>query len=166
MSLLCLVSTTTVPYNVYIVQVKQTDKQQFKKKRYWALSELKTVDGHSDSPDVLEFDLHLDKVYRWVALNSKERSAFIQYTWRQVSRHLYKEKPSFKNLPKAWITEDQSSENKFATSPLLAFENDLTEDFQAITEKEQEDLKRLILLNILSNFANKLRPSTYNISPT
>lgn len=147
-SFLCLVSTTTLPYNITIIQIKQTDKQIFKKKRSWALAELKSVDGHNEQYDILEFDLHLDKVYRWVATNPKERHAFIHNLWKQSSRHILKDKPMFKNIPKAWITEDaMTPENKYVTSPLLALENDFAEDFQAITDKEQEDLKRFVTLN-------------------
>ncbi|CAH1965658.1 unnamed protein product [Acanthoscelides obtectus] len=144
-SYLCLVSTSSLPYSVSIVQVKQTDKQVLKKKRSWELAELKCVDGYNDSYDTHEFDLHLDKIYRWVASNPKERHAFIHNLWKQVSRHILKDKPTFKNVPNNWITEDaMTPENKYVASPLLALENDLTEDFQAITDKEQEDLKKLI----------------------
>ncbi|KAJ8968991.1 hypothetical protein NQ317_014494 [Molorchus minor] len=144
-SFLCLVSTTSLPYNISIVQVKQTDKQLLKKKRNWSLAELKSVDGHNENYDTLEYDLHLDKVYRWVATSSKERHAFIHNLWKQTNRHVLKDKPMFKNIPKAWITEDAlTPENKYVTLPLLALENDLAEDFQAITDKEQEDLKRLM----------------------
>ncbi|XP_023018204.1 exocyst complex component Sec3 [Leptinotarsa decemlineata] len=144
-SLLCLVTTTVLPYNISLVQVKQTDKQLFKKKRTWALAELKSVDGHTDSYETLEFDLYLDKVYRWVASSSKERHAFIHNIWKQSSRHILKDKPMFKNIPKAWITEDaMTPDHKYITSPLLTLDNDFADDFQAITDKEQEDLKRLM----------------------
>ncbi|KAJ8912081.1 hypothetical protein NQ315_000587 [Exocentrus adspersus] len=144
-SYLCLVSTVSVPYNISLIQVKQTDKQVFKKKRSWVLTELKSVDGHNEHYDTLEFDLHLDKVYRWVANSPKERHTFIHNLWKQTSRHILKAKPLFKNIPQSWITEDaMSPENKYVTSPLLTLENDFAEDFQAITDKEQEDLKQLM----------------------
>lgn len=140
-SFLCIVSTTTVPINITIVQVKQTDKQIFKRKRSWALAELKTVDGHNVAPDTQEFDLYFDKVYRWVASNHKERQTFLSTLWKQASRHILKDMPTFKNVPTGWITEDiLTPENKFVSSPLLTMDNDLSEDFQAITDKEQEDL--------------------------
>ncbi|CAH1176958.1 unnamed protein product [Phaedon cochleariae] len=143
-SILCLASTTSVPYFITLIQVKQTDKNVFKKKRTWALADLKSVDGHNESYDTLEFDLHLDKVYRWVAMNSKERHAFIHNIWKQATRHM-KDKPFFKNVPKAWVTEDaMTPDHKFITSPLMALDNDLVDDFQAITDREQEDLKKLM----------------------
>lgn len=144
-SFLCLVITSSMPYNISIVQVKQTDKQTFKRKRSWSLVELKTVDGHNESEDTLEFDLHLDKVFRWVATNSKERHAFIHNLWKHSTRHILKDKPTFKNVQRSWVVEDATTpESKFVTSPLLGLESDFTEDFQAITDKEQEDLKKLM----------------------
>lgn len=144
-SFLCLVITSLMPYNISIVQVKQTDKQTYKRKRSWSLVELKSVDGHNEAEDTLEFDLHLDKVFRWVAANSKEKHVFIHNLWKHSTRHILKDKPSFKNVPRSWITEDaMTPENKFVTSPLLGLETEFTEDFQAITDKEQEDLKTLM----------------------
>lgn len=144
-SFLCLVITSSMPYNITIVQVKQTDKQTFKRKRSWSLVELKCVDGHKESEDTLEFDLHLDKVFRWIAINPKERHAFIHSLWKHSTRHILKDKPAFKNIPNSWVIEDAvTPESKFVTSPLLGLETDFTEDFQAITDKEQEDLKSLM----------------------
>lgn len=142
-SFLCIASTRSVPINVTIVQVKQTDKQIFKRKRSWALAELKTVDGHNEANDTQEFDLYFDKVYRWVASNSKERHSFIGTLWKQAAKHIMKDMPTFKNVPKSWITEDNTmTPEKSIASPLMTIENDLTEDFQAITDKEQEDLSK------------------------
>lgn len=142
-SFLCIVSSTSVPINISIVQVKQTDKQVYKKKRSWALAELKSVDGHDTSNDTLEFDLTFDKVYRWVASNARERQAFIHNLWKQSSKHIMKDKPIFKGIQESWIKEDvMTPEITFETSPLLTMDNDYSEDFQAITEKEQYDLSR------------------------
>lgn len=141
-SFLCVVITTKQPFNVSVVQVKQSDKN-FKKKRSWALAELKVVDGKSENPDTEEFDLQLDKTYRWVAANVKERQLLITTLWRQCSKYVLKDKPVFKNIPKAWVTEDiMTPESSYVTSPMFGLESDLTEDFQAITDKEQEDLSR------------------------
>lgn len=148
-SLLCLVGTTTVPFNVFIIQIKQSDKQ-FKRKRSWSIAELKSVDGHSELPETLEFDLYFDKVYRWVASGSKERYAFIHNLWKQVSKHVSKDMAVFKNVPQNWITEDVlTPENNYIISPLTAFDSDMVEDFQAITEKEQEDLKRFVYVVVM-----------------
>lgn len=141
-SFLCIVSSTSPPINISIIQIKQSDKT-YKRKRTWALAELNVVDGKNEAADTLEFDLHMDKVYRWAASNTQERQLFIITLFKQCNKHLLKDKPIFKNVPKAWTIEDvMTPENKYVTSPLLALDNDLTEDFQAITDKEQEDLNR------------------------
>ncbi|KAF2900398.1 hypothetical protein ILUMI_05792 [Ignelater luminosus] len=143
-SFLCVVSSTSPPINILIVQIKQSDKT-YKRKRTWALAELNVVDGKNEAADTVEFDLHMDKVYRWAASNTQERQLFIITLFKQCNKHLLKDKPIFKNVPKAWTIEDvMTPENKYVTSPLLALDNDLSEDFQAITDKEQEDLNRLM----------------------
>ncbi|KAK9882783.1 hypothetical protein WA026_023201 [Henosepilachna vigintioctopunctata] len=145
-SFLCIVSSTSAPINISIVQIKQTDKQSFKRKRSWALAELKSLDGHNDSPDTQEFDMLFDKVYRWTASNIKERQSFIHNLWRQAKKHILKEMPTFKNVPITWITEyTMTPENKFENADLMEMDNENDdEDFQAITEKEQEDLMNLM----------------------
>lgn len=142
-SFLCIVTTNTYPSELSIVQVKNTDKA-YKKKRSWSLSELKVVDGKSEQTDMTEFDLHLDKVYRWEANTIAERQLFIITLWKQACRHISKDNmPIFKNVPKMWVTEDvMTPESKYTSSPMMELENDLSEDFQAITDKEQEDLTK------------------------
>lgn len=143
-SYLCIAATNISPVEISIVQIKQTDKT-FKRKRVWPLSDLKIVDGKCEHPITNEFDLHLDKVYRWDASNGHERQIFIITLWKQSNKHFPKHKVIFKNIPKLWITEDiMTPDNKYTTSPMMEIENDLSEDFQAITDKEQEDLNRLM----------------------
>lgn len=140
-SFLCVITSINPPHNISIVQVKQTDKT-FKRKRTWALGELKVVDGKNESNETHEFDLQLDKVYRWVASNLQEKKSIIITLWRQSAKYFLNDKPLFKNVPKSWITEDvMTPENKYQSTP-LGLDSDLSEDFQSITEKEQEDLSK------------------------
>lgn len=143
-SYLCIVSSMNPPIQLSIVQVKQTDKT-FKRKQIWQIGELRSVDGKNDEENVLEFDLQLDKVYRWVASSARERKLFIQHLWRQCNKYFTTEKPVFKNIPKSWTIEDiMTPENTYVSSPLMDLENNVMEDIQPITEKEQEDLNRLM----------------------
>ncbi|KAI4458170.1 sec3/syntaxin-related [Holotrichia oblita] len=143
-SYLCIVSSMNPPLQLSIVQVKQTDKT-FKRKRIWQLGELRSVDGKNDEEHILEFDLQLDKVYRWVASTARERKLFIQHLWRQCNKYFTTEKPVFKNIPKSWTIEDiMTPESTYVSSPLMDLENNVMEDIQPITEKEQEDLNRLM----------------------
>ncbi|KRT84140.1 hypothetical protein AMK59_2431 [Oryctes borbonicus] len=143
-SYLCIVSTTNPPIQLSIVQVKQTDKT-FKRKRIWQLEELRAVDGKNEEEHVVEFDLQLDKVYRWVASNARERKLFIQHLWKQCNKYFSAEKPVFKKIPKSWTIEDvMTPENTYVSSPLMDLESNIIEDIQPITEKEQEDLNKLM----------------------
>lgn len=142
---LCIVSSISSPVTITIVQIKQTDKS-FKRKRTWSLAELKLVDGRNEQSDFQEFDLHLDKIYHWEALNALDRQVFIITLWKQCNRYIIKDKPTFKNVPKAWITDDAVTPEKYINSPILELENDAeSDDFQAITDKEQEDLTKCVL---------------------
>lgn len=140
---LCIVSSISPPVSISIIQIKQADKT-FKKKRTWGLAELKVVDGKSAETNTLEFDLHLDKIYKWEASNIKERQVFIITLWKQCNKNIVKDKPDFKNVLKSWITDDAGTpEMKYISSPIMEVDNEVeSEDFQAITEKEQEDLTK------------------------
>jgi hypothetical protein len=64
------------------LQVKQTDKSSFKKKRSWLLSDLKAVDGKDIDGDTHEFDLQFDKCYKWFAISLQERQNFLILLWK------------------------------------------------------------------------------------
>lgn len=144
-SFLCVVTTVKPPYTVTICQVKQNDKNVFKKKRSWPLSDLKIVDGKNTNSDNHEFDIHIDKTYRWLASNLQERQNFFITLWKQCCKHLPKQKPIFRNIPENWISEIALSPENVVTPVDINIENiEINEDFQAITEKEQADLAKLI----------------------
>lgn len=46
-SFLCIVSSVKPPITISVCQVKQTEKNTFKKKLSWLLSEVKIIDGKS-----------------------------------------------------------------------------------------------------------------------
>lgn len=146
-SFLCIIQSTLSPYDVSIVQIKQNDKN-FKRKHTWILSELKVVDGKSEDSSTQELDLHLEKIYRWSTSNLQERRQFIVELWRQCCKYLPKQKPVFKNIPQLLLTNDISTpEIKYDNSNHSLLENvDLTDadDYQAITEREESDLNKLM----------------------
>lgn len=149
-SYLCII--TQPQMGSTIVQVKQYDKGVYKKKRSWQLNELKGVDGKTDSTNepTHEFDLMLDKQYKWFAANLHERQNFITVLHKQVSKNIRgHERPTFKNVPKAWLVE-HSPEKVPQNSTLneagddSSNDSDGYEDFHALTEKEETDLNKLI----------------------
>ncbi|XP_063242626.1 exocyst complex component 1 [Bacillus rossius redtenbacheri] len=144
LSFLCIASSTEKPISIIIYQVKKTDKNVYKKKRSWNLSELKAVNGKNVSKDTHEFDLHLDKIYKWFAINLQERQNFLIVLCKQCHKYLLKEKPAFHNLPEEW-TEDAGHmvEIEVAATP-GAVDAVETEEYLALNEREEQDLERLM----------------------
>ncbi|XP_050098632.1 exocyst complex component 1 [Anopheles aquasalis] len=154
-SYLCIVQTSKPSIVVSVCQIKQHDKGVYKKKRSWSLEEVKCVDGRNDAPDTHEFDIVLDKPYRWFATNLHERQNFISVLWKQIHKHCPAgQRAEFRNVPKAWLSEKspekQAASGKYAhrdgnesinDDDLDGLEN---EDFHALTEKEELNLNKLI----------------------
>lgn len=147
---LCLTVTKEAPIVFYIHQIKKTEKNILKKKRCWVLSALRVVDGISDSStDEKGFDLHFDKVYKWSAVNLQERQTFLVILWKQCMNSMTGAKPEFRNLPKEWLI---SYSNDLSTSlkPETGSTGDNVvliepEEYQALTEKEENDLEKMML---------------------
>ncbi|XP_052872288.1 exocyst complex component 1 [Anopheles cruzii] len=155
-SYLCIVTTSKPTVVVSVCQVKQYDKGVYKKKRSWSLEDVKCIDGRNDAPDTHDFDMILEKPYRWFATNLHERQNFITVLWKQINKHCaVGERAVFKNVPKQWLTdgspEKQAITGKYGghhgteaetnDDDLEAMEN---EDFHALTEKEEINLNKLI----------------------
>lgn len=152
-SYLCIVSTTKPSVVVSVCQIKQYEKGVYKKKRSWTLEEIKCIDGRNEATDTHDFDMVVEKPYRWFAANLHERQNFISVLWKQINRYCaVGVRAEFKNLPKQWLTEnspEKKADGKFDTSDraghgdedLEEFEN---EEFHALTEKEEVNLIKLI----------------------
>lgn len=141
MSFLCLATTTDTPSSLLLYQVKKNDKNVFKKKQCWSLSDIQVVDGVKN--DSMDIELHIDKVYKWSVTTTQERRTFISnlYTF---SCSLV-QRPQFKNIPKEWLIDPSSlkeSDSITFTSELLT--SPISSDYQPITEKEAVDLKQML----------------------
>ncbi|XP_050428979.1 exocyst complex component 1 [Adelges cooleyi] len=141
---LCLSDAKELPNNIFIHQIK-FDKN-VKKKRMWSLQELTVVDGKSSSQDCLEIELVLDKPYKWIATNTQERKIFLISLWKQCANCVFDKKPEFKNLPLDWtsgdllvLPADRKSKLSMVASPIVS-----AEDFQPLSEKEEQDLELLM----------------------
>lgn len=142
-SFLCIVHGSA-SHDISIVLIKQNDKN-FKRKNSWPLAELKVLDGKNEEVSNLELDFHFEKIYRWVTSNQHERKHFILELWKQCCKHLPKERPVFKNVPQILLIEDISTPESSGNTPIDMLENvDIVEEFQAITEKEEADLEKLM----------------------
>ncbi|OAD55910.1 Exocyst complex component 1 [Eufriesea mexicana] len=104
MSFLCLTTTTDSPSSLLLYQVKKNDKNVFKKKQSWSLSDIQIVDGVKN--DSMDIELHIDKVYKWSVTTVQERRTFISnlYTY---SCNLA-QRPQFRNIPKEWLIDPSS----------------------------------------------------------
>ncbi|XP_043794167.1 exocyst complex component 1 isoform X1 [Apis laboriosa] len=141
MSFLCLITTTDSPASLLLYQVKKNDKNIFKKKQSWSLSDIQIVDGVKN--DSMDIELHIDKVYKWSVTTAQERRTFISnlYTY---SCNLA-QRPQFRNIPKEWLIDPSSlkeSDSITFTPELLT--SPISSDYQPITEKEAADLEQMM----------------------
>lgn len=101
MSFLCLATTTDTPGSLILYQIKKNDKNVYKKKQSWPLSDIQIVDGVKN--DSMDIELHIDKVYKWSSTTVQERRTFISnlYTYSCSLA----QRPEFKNIPKEWLID-------------------------------------------------------------
>lgn len=144
-SYLCILSSINPPTSFTICQVKQYDKGLYKKKRSWELGDLKVVDGKSEDPETYEFNLFVEKEYRWFASNLHERQNFITVLWKLVNKHVGT-KPVFKNIPQVWLAlPSEKKEEKEQNPDNSSDEIDAIEyEFNALTEREEGELNKWI----------------------
>jgi exocyst complex component 1 len=146
---------------VTVCLVKQQDKGGgYKRKHTWQLSEIKSVDGRSVAKDTHEFDLTFEnKQYRWFAANLHERQNFLTVLWKQIDKHFMTSKPPFKNIAKSWLVESPvhkvATQNEAAKASTDDLDMNEYDDFQALTEKEETDLNKLLDMNQLISNAEK-----------
>ncbi|XP_069131565.1 exocyst complex component 1-like isoform X2 [Argopecten irradians] len=132
------------PVQARVCQVKKADKgESYKKKMTWLLRELKVVDGKSSNKETAEFDLHFEKIYKWVASSVADKEAFISCLWKLSQRCLI-QKPDFINVPKQLLEEVSKPQGGGHTPQTGDDMAALEEDYQALTGKEESDLALLM----------------------
>lgn len=138
-----------------LVQVKQYDKGVYRKKRIWQLSEIKTVDGKNDSTTepIHEFDIVCEKQYKWFAANLHERQNFLTVLHKQMNKFIKvpDQRATFLNVPRNWLLEQQSPEKIVQVAGDAkngghdeSDDSNEFEDFHALTEKEENELNKLV----------------------
>jgi hypothetical protein len=150
-SYLCITTSAEPPGTpssskvIKICQVKQYDKGVYKKKRTWNLEDLKTVDGKNENSENHEFNLHLEKEYRWFASNLHERQNFLSVLWKLVNKHVIN-KADFRNIPKVWLEISSPEKSKEPVEDENSDEIDAIEyeDFNALTDREEGELNKWI----------------------
>ncbi|XP_012811833.2 exocyst complex component 1 isoform X1 [Xenopus tropicalis] len=142
---LCATVTTERPVHVKVVKVKKSDKGDFyKTQTVWLLRDLAVVDAKDAVKENPDFDLHFDKVYKWVASSIAEKNAFISCLWKLNQRYLRK-KIDFANvssqlleeLPKVAEESVPSGENQSVTGG----DEEAAAEYQELNAREKQDIE-------------------------
>ncbi|XP_053314517.1 exocyst complex component 1 isoform X2 [Spea bombifrons] len=135
---LCATATTERPVNVKVVKVKKSDKGDFyKTQTVWLLQDLAVVDAKDAIKETPDFDLHFDKVYKWVASSTAEKNAFISCIWKLNQRYLRK-KIDFANVSAQLLEESvPSGENQ----SVAGGDEEAAAEYQELNTREKQDIE-------------------------
>ncbi|XP_034169399.1 exocyst complex component 1 isoform X2 [Pangasianodon hypophthalmus] len=138
---LCATVTTERPVQVKVVKVKKSDKGDFYKRQMaWELRDLSEVDAKDATKENPEFDLHFEKVYRWVASSTAEKNSFISCIWKLNQRYLRK-KVEFVNVSPQLLEESvPSGESQSVTGG----DEDALDDYQELNTREEQDIENMM----------------------
>ncbi|KAI5623557.1 exocyst complex component 1 isoform X2, partial [Silurus asotus] len=153
---LCATVTTERPVQVRVVKVKKSDKGDFYKRQMaWELRDLSEVDAKDATKENPEFDLHFEKVYRWVASSTAEKNSFISCIWKLNQRYLRK-KVEFVNVSPqllevylyhiSCITRTSSSESvpSGESQSVAGGDEDTLDDYQELNTREEQDIENMM----------------------
>ncbi|XP_073439668.1 exocyst complex component 1 isoform X2 [Dendrobates tinctorius] len=137
---LCATVTTEGPAQVRVVKVKKSDKGDFyKTQTAWLLKDLSMVDAKDALKESPDFDLHFDKIYKWVASSPAEKNAFISCIWKLNQRYLRK-KIDFANVSSQLLEESvPSGENQS-----VAGGEDEAAEYQELNAREKQDIEFML----------------------
>uniref|UniRef100_A0A1X7VCF4 Exocyst complex component Sec3 PIP2-binding N-terminal domain-containing protein n=1 Tax=Amphimedon queenslandica TaxID=400682 RepID=A0A1X7VCF4_AMPQE len=142
--------TSYLCVSVYLSRIKQDDQRKDKQGLYrrvkkWELSELRLIDGKSADTEVPEFDLHFEKTtFKWVASNVVEKKAFVVCLYRMAHKYLPRNKPEFVHFDEERLHELLATAEAGGRGREIEEEAVQQEDYQELSEKEQEDLEKLL----------------------
>ncbi|XP_016311734.1 exocyst complex component 1-like isoform X1 [Sinocyclocheilus anshuiensis] len=144
---LCATVTTERPVQVKVVKVKKTDKGDFYKRQMaWELRDLTEVDAKDANKENPEFDLHFEKVYRWVASSTAEKNSFISCIWKLNQRYLRK-KVEFVNVSPQLLEELPKAEESVPSGEsqsVAGRDEDALDDYQELNAREEQDIESMM----------------------
>nr|XP_046156497.1 exocyst complex component 1-like isoform X3 [Oncorhynchus gorbuscha] len=161
---LCATVTTERPVQVRVVKVKKSDKGDFYKRQMaWELRDLAEVDAKDASKENPEFDLHFEKVYRWVASSTAEKNSFISCIWKLNQRYLRK-KVEFVNVSSQLLEELPKAEESVPSGEsqsVAGGDEDALDDYQELNAREEQDIEGMMevceyAISNAETFAEKL----------
>ncbi|XP_078254623.1 exocyst complex component 1 isoform X7 [Rhinoraja longicauda] len=135
---LCATVTTERPVQVNVVKVKKSDKGDFyKRQTAWILRDLAVVDAKDANKENPEFDLHFEKVYKWLASSIAEKNSFISCIWKLNQRYLRK-KIEFVNVSSQLLEESvPSGENQ----SVAGGDEESLDEYQELNAREEQDIE-------------------------
>ncbi|XP_076873244.1 exocyst complex component 1 isoform X3 [Brachyhypopomus gauderio] len=144
---LCATVTTERPVQVKVVKVKKSDKGDFYKRQMaWELRDLTEVDAKDANKENPEFDLHFEKVYRWVASSTAEKNSFISCIWKLNQRYLRK-KVEFVNVSPQLLEELPKAEESVPSGEsqsVAGGDEDALDDYQELNAREEQDIETMM----------------------
>ncbi|XP_051581196.1 exocyst complex component 1-like isoform X3 [Myxocyprinus asiaticus] len=144
---LCATVTTERPVQVKVVKVKKSDKGDFYKRQMaWELRDLTEVDAKDANKENPEFDLHFEKVYRWVASSTAEKNSFISCIWKLNQRYLRK-KVEFVNVSPQLLEELPKAEDSVPSGEsqsVAGGDEDALDDYQELNTREEQDIESMM----------------------
>ncbi|XDV42123.1 hypothetical protein PO909_010853 [Leuciscus waleckii] len=144
---LCATVTTERPVQVKVVKVKKSDKGDFYKRQMaWELRDLTEVDAKDATKENPEFDLHFEKVYRWVASSTAEKNSFISCIWKLNQRYLRK-KVEFVNVSPQLLEELPKAEESVPSGEsqsVAGGDEDALDDYQELNAREEQDIEGMM----------------------
>uniref|UniRef100_A0A3B3UNX1 Exocyst complex component 1 n=1 Tax=Poecilia latipinna TaxID=48699 RepID=A0A3B3UNX1_9TELE len=144
---LCATVTTERPVQVKVVKVKKSDKGDFyKRQQMWELRDLTVVDAKDASKENPEFDLHFEKVYKWLASSTAEKNSFISCIWKLNQRYLRK-KLEFVNVSSQLLEELPKAEESVPSGEsqsVAGGDEDALEEYQELSTREEQDIESMM----------------------
>uniref|UniRef100_H3DJV5 Exocyst complex component 1 n=1 Tax=Tetraodon nigroviridis TaxID=99883 RepID=H3DJV5_TETNG len=111
------------------VRVTNSDKGDFyKRQQTW-----------EENP---EFDLHFEKVYRWVASSTAEKNSFISCIWKLNQRYLRK-KVEFVNVS-SQLLEGPESVPSGESQSVAGGDEDVLDEYQELSAREEQDIESMM----------------------
>uniref|UniRef100_I3J486 Exocyst complex component 1 n=1 Tax=Oreochromis niloticus TaxID=8128 RepID=I3J486_ORENI len=119
----------------------------YKRQQTWELRDLTEVDAKDASKENPEFDLHFEKVYRWVASSTAEKNSFISCIWKLNQRYLRK-KVEFVNVSSQLLEELPKAEESVPSGEsqsVAGGDEDALDEYQELSTREEQDIESMMV---------------------
>ena len=155
MEQVCMSMSSTLHQHYIHRVVAQSEKDGFKSKRQWSISQLRLVDGKEriNAINTLEFELHFDRAYKWSATKPADKSYFLSALYNVICQLPDRNKIDIRNLDVTKLKKELSGTQYIDPSRVNTEDPDMVmlgvlpedaqEEYQDLSVKEEQDLNRL-----------------------